>query len=194
MAGPGDRRIEPLSARTLRPSFSVMARAFADDPLLRWIQPVRLTDRLTFAGTYLASHGAVGCSDVLFDGALMTGAAYWDPPGYTPSVLRRLAAIPVLAAGVSTGLRRGAVFARAVAERRPTEPHWYLSSLGATTPGRGIGSALLEHGIERLTGPAYLESSNPRNVPLYRRFGFEPLAPILLPGGPELIPMFRPAG
>jgi hypothetical protein len=42
--------------------------------------------------------------------------------------------------------------------------------------------------------PAYLESSNPVNVPYYQRFGFEITGDITLPnGGPKLIPMWRAA-
>lgn len=187
------RRIDELTSRTVLPSLDVMARAFADDPVLRWVQPRRFGDRITFAGMYLSSHGAPGSGDVLYDDGVMVGAAYWDPPGYEPSTVRQIASLPVLAAGVTTGLRRGGRLVSAILERRPKEPHWYLSSLGAVTPGRGIGSALLGRGIARVTGPAYLESSNPRNVPLYQRFGFEPLQPIRIPGAPELIPMYRPA-
>ena len=40
--------------------------------------------------------------------------------------------------------------------------------------------------------PAYLESSNPDNVPYYERFGFEVTGELRLPdGGPSLIPMWR---
>ena len=42
--------------------------------------------------------------------------------------------------------------------------------------GKGIGSKLISHGIDRaetLNVPCYLESSNPRNVPFYERHGFK---------------------
>lgn len=186
-------RIEDVTRRTLWPSFGVLARAFADDPVIRWVQPRPWGDHLTFAGIFLASHGAPGTGHLLFDGGVPAAAAYWDPPGYGPGPARQVASLPLFAAAISTGIGRGATLVAALQERRPTEPHWYLSTLGAAVPGRGFGSELLRYGIDRVTGPAYLESSNPRNVPLYQRFGFEPLAPIRLPGGPELIPMFRPA-
>jgi ribosomal protein S18 acetylase RimI-like enzyme len=39
--------------------------------------------------------------------------------------------------------------------------------------------------------PAYLESSNPRNMSLYRRHGFEQVGELPLPDGPALYPMWR---
>ena len=76
-------------------------------------------------------------------------------------------------------------------------PHWYLNVI-ATLPshqGRGLGARALRPMVERFDAagePAYLESSNPRNMTLYRRHGFEELGdPIDLPDGPSLYPMWR---
>ena len=41
--------------------------------------------------------------------------------------------------------------------------------------------------------PAYLESTNPRNIPMYRRFGFEILGTIQVGSSPPMVPMLRPA-
>jgi len=41
---------------------------------------------------------------------------------------------------------------------------------------------------------AYLESSNPANVPLYRRHGFEVVREIRMQGVPPVVPMVRPPG
>jgi ribosomal protein S18 acetylase RimI-like enzyme len=41
--------------------------------------------------------------------------------------------------------------------------------------------------------PAYLESSNERNVPLYERLGFEVRERYVLPSGPPVWLMWRPA-
>jgi hypothetical protein len=39
--------------------------------------------------------------------------------------------------------------------------------------------------------PAYLESSNPRNISLYERHGFEIIGLIQAGGSPTLTPMLR---
>ncbi len=79
----------------------------------------------------------------------------------------------------------------------PTEPHWYLATLG-TAPEhqhRGLGSALLRAQLRRVDEagePAYLESSKERNVPLYSRFGFEVVDEFhSRAGGPTIWRMWR---
>ncbi len=188
-----DRTIENVTRATVRPACDVIARAFADDPVLRWVQPRRIrgADTLVFRGMYAAMHGAPGTAHILRDGGSAVGAAFWDPPGFEPPPVSQLLALPVLAAGVRLGSVRGVRLLAKLMEVRPTEPHWYLATLGATTPGRGIGSALLRHGLDRVDGPAYLESSNPRNVPLYQRFGFEVVREITVAGSPTLHAMYR---
>ncbi|HRD29223.1 MAG TPA: GNAT family N-acetyltransferase, partial [Caulobacter sp.] len=80
----------------------------------------------------------------------------------------------------------------------PKEPHWYLSMIGVdpSRQGQGLGAALLKAGLARCDAdglPAYLESSSPKNVPLYERHGFEVIG-LIKPGDhPGLIPMYRPA-
>jgi GNAT superfamily N-acetyltransferase len=78
------------------------------------------------------------------------------------------------------GGRRHERFWEWVASKIPPEPLWHLDSV-AVEPGwqgRGIGSALVEFGLEltRESDRAVnLESGTPRNVPLYERLGFHDL-------------------
>ncbi len=61
-------------------------------------------------------------------------------------------------------------------------------------PGPGLGTAVLQPVLERCDADgarAYLESSNPRNLTLYRRHGFVDAGEIPLPDGPSLIKMWR---
>jgi GNAT superfamily N-acetyltransferase len=76
-------------------------------------------------------------------------------------------------------------------------PHFFLSLL-ATVPehrGHGYGLRLLTENLRQIDEagmPSYLEASNPANVPLYMRHGFEVLDSFTVPeGGPEVFTMWR---
>ena len=81
----------------------------------------------------------------------------------------------------------------------PEEPHWYLPLIGVDPlhQGRGYGSALMKHALQRCDQEnklAYLESSNPRNLSLYIRHGFEIIGTIRVADSPPMIPMLRKPG
>ena len=81
----------------------------------------------------------------------------------------------------------------------PDEPHWYLPLIGVdpAQQGKGYGSALLKYALRRCDedgSPADSESSNPKNIPLYRRHGFEVLGTIQVGSSPPITPMLRRAG
>lgn len=83
-------------------------------------------------------------------------------------------------------------------ESHPEEPHWYLNFIGVDThrQGQGLGSAVLKASLAPIDDEgavAYLESSNPANVPLYERFGFEVTGEIQVKDSPVVYPMVRPA-
>jgi ribosomal protein S18 acetylase RimI-like enzyme len=74
--------------------------------------------------------------------------------------------------------------------------HHYLDFIGVhpDKQGQGYASSLLCHtlmALDTLGEPAYLESSNPRNNPLYHRHGFQIIDEIHLPNGPILWCMWR---
>ncbi len=78
----------------------------------------------------------------------------------------------------------------------PNEPHWYLPLLGVDPlhHGKGLSSALMQHAI--VTSDldnkfAYVESSNPKNIPFYERHGFELLGTIQVNTSPSIFPMLR---
>ena len=81
-------------------------------------------------------------------------------------------------------------------EHHPQEPHFYLS-LWATHrehAGRGLGSALIRDNLARIDAqrmPAYLESTNPANLPRYEALGFKPKAEFGPAGGPIITTMWR---
>jgi GNAT superfamily N-acetyltransferase len=126
------------------------------------------------------------------------GAALWDPPGeWQTTRTEELRAMPGLFLAFGRSLQRGLAVEELMKKAHPEEPHWYLAIIGSDPDvrGKGFGQVLMKSRLDRCDAehaPAYLESSNPDNVPYYQRFGFEVTGEITLPnGGPKLIPMWR---
>jgi len=170
--------------------------AFGADPCARYVFPTADTFVAGFTPFATALGGAAFAQGTAFLAGDRAAAALWLPPG----VANDGEAIgAVLAAFVSD--ERQAVLGEVVEEmdrHHPKEPHWYLAMLGVdpARQGQGLGSALLKETLKRCDAEgavAYLESSNPRNVPLYERHGFEVMG-LIQPGDfPPLYPMLRPA-
>ena len=106
-------------------------------------------------------------------------AAIWQPVGKwkvpAGDLARGLPAM-VRAFRLRTPAMMGAL--TAIEKSHPKEPHYYLEVLGTRKDrqSKGIGSAVINAVLERCDEegvPAYLESSNPRNIPFYARHGFE---------------------
>lgn len=170
--------------------------SFGADPCARYAWPN--------AQDYMAGWRslAIGMGGRAIDhgGAFVTadgmGGAFWLPPGVESDVEALAGLIersvpdekkPVLAQVVGQ-----------MAQFHPQEPHWYLAVVGVdpSRQGQGLGSILIKEGLRKCDEqrlPAYLESSNPRNIPLYERHGFEVMGVIKPDDFPGLYPMFRAA-
>jgi GNAT superfamily N-acetyltransferase len=87
---------------------------------------------------------------------------------------------------------------RAMAERHPSEPHYYYRWIGVRPRFRrqGLGSALMHPTLDHCDKeglPAYLEASSELSAALYQRLGFVQQGVLQLPdGGPMVWPMWRP--
>lgn len=168
--------------------------AFANDPMARWASPdpaVYLDRRDEFFGAMGGAAFEHGTAFVADDGA---GVALWLPPGVEGNG-ERMGAIMDEQTPAHRKAEMDALFAQMEAHHLH-EPHWYLPLIAAdpARQGQGIGTALMAAAIERIDAdgrPAYLESSNPRNVPLYERFGFETIGEIQTETSPVLTPMVR---
>ena len=185
--------VRGATAHDQRAISMVLATAFAADPVVRWLLPKAGRDAQMFRALTAHLHAAPGCADIALDNGAPVGAALWDPPGHRVSLRRGLAGLSRLFFAMGSGFRRGVALERAFTRARPAGQFWYLAQIGASTPGRGVGSALLERRLSSIEGPAYLESSNLRNVPLYQRFGFDVIEEISLPEDvPTLWTVLRP--
>ena len=139
-------------------------------------------------------HGGV---EVACDGARIAGVAVWFPPGIWSGT--EVGALPGYLRAFGRRLNVCSRFTSVAVRTHPRErPHWYLAAIGVdpSRKGRGVGAALLRSRLERCdkeSVAAYLESSNPENVPLYEHFGFQVTGELGLPkGAPAVSTMWRP--
>lgn len=172
--------------------------AFAADPVLAWCfpDPVR-RPVLSPAFFRIAVEDALPGGEVFALGAGPAAGAVWLPPAEAPDEAAEAALLARFAeAAQEYGERMGVIF-ELMADVHPHDPHAYLFLLGARPEhqGRGCGSALLRHVTARLDRdgvPAYLEATTEGNRRLYLRHGFRDRgAPIQLPEGPAMYPMWR---
>ncbi len=177
---------EPLRASAANCSRvgDTLAAAFADDPVTCWMgrhDDKRDAGRRRMFGFLVANLGLPG--NELWTTPDFSAAALWVPPeraDLKQSLWQELKMIPPMIefAGFG-GLSRLNDFRKATERHHPkTPPHYYLMTIGVDPQfqGQGLGSALLEANLRHIDTkglPAYLESSSPKNVPLYRRHGFE---------------------
>lgn len=159
-----------------------LSAAFANDPMFDWF--MRDDGRREAARLRLFKR-LVGMAHV--DGEVLRpavggAASLWLPSESLgpSSLLEELRVIPtVLAATGLARLSRMSAMRAAMDRHHPMErPHVYLWFIGVRpeAQGLGVGGRLLTAGLQRVDAlglPAYLESSSPANVPLYRRHGFE---------------------
>ena len=175
-------------------AIQTLVLAFAADPMARWTWPNAQQYLAAMPRLARAFGGRAFERGSAYTTAGYAGAALWLPPGVEPDddglndVMQNTVSESQLADGA-------AIFEQ-MAKYHPREPHWYLPLIGVDPAhqGKGYGDALMSYALDRCDRervPAYLESTNPRNVSLYRRHGFEPVGTIQAGSSPTLVPMMR---
>jgi ribosomal protein S18 acetylase RimI-like enzyme len=177
-------------------AIATLTTAFANDAVTRWVLRdahlyVTYWPKLirAFAGEAFAN----GTADATDDHG---GVALWLPPGVSSDdEMMGALAVEAIPEGQQEEIF---TFMMQMAEFHPKDPHWYLPLIGVDPmmQGRGHGSALLVHALERCDRdhvPAYLEASSPRNKALYERHGFEVTGVIQAGSSPPMWPMLRAA-
>lgn len=173
-----------------------MTLGFSRDPVARWMWPDPHTYLTHFPGFSSAFGGSCFEQGTIFETECHGAAAMWLPPGEQSDGDR---IEQILSASVEEERMEeiGAFFGQ-IEEVHPHEEHWYLPMIAAdpSQTGRGLGAALMKHALEIVDEaglPAYLESSNPRNISLYERHGFEVMGEIQAGSSPVMTPMYRAA-
>jgi ribosomal protein S18 acetylase RimI-like enzyme len=167
---------------------------FVADPMTRWVWPQAHQYLAAMPRFVRAFGGAAFAQDGAFCSDDYAGAALWLRPGVHPDE-ERLGELMETTASPAAQEAGSAIFEQ-MAKFHPKEPHWYLPLIGVDPAhqGKGHGDALMRYALERFDRErllAYLESTNPRNISLYRRHGFEELGTIQAGSSPTLVPMLR---
>ena len=172
----------------------VITLGFCTDPMARWTlpDPRRYLEIMPALIRAFGERAFASGSAYYVDGC--AGAALWLPPGVAPDT-ERLVGLIESNAPAHVVPDAMSVFEE-MGRYHLSEPHWYLPLIAVDPAhqGKGFGAALMAYALARCDRdrmPAYLESSNPRNISLYRRHGFEILGTIQVGGSPTVTPMLR---
>jgi ribosomal protein S18 acetylase RimI-like enzyme len=169
--------ITRASPDRLAPLASVFGRSFVEEPMLRWSLGHHGDVAERFIRYFAYSIKDLIPLGMVWEAGAADGVALWFPPD-NAQVWQEMQTHDALVEGLTLdGGRRYSVFWKWVESRIPDEPLWHLDAIAVEPEarGRGIGSALIEHGLAlaRTDGlAAVLETGNPRNLPYYEAFGF----------------------
>jgi ribosomal protein S18 acetylase RimI-like enzyme len=190
-------RLSQVPPRGRAKAVSIVVSAFADDPVERWLWPA--DDEYTahfpaFVGAFAGSAFERQTAWMLDD---FSAVALWLAPGAEPDGESIVAVLSETVAAV----RHEDTFAvlQQMEDNHPTAPHWYLPWLAVEHQlhGKGLGSTLLTQCLSHIDAsglPAYLETPNPRTIPLYERHGFKVTAVAQAGDCPPITQMLRAAG
>lgn len=173
---------------------AVYTRAFYDDPLVRYVLPEehgrfeRLKAIFERYLLYGVRHGEVHTPT----GPVEAGAMWLGPDNWhvNDDLMAEAGFDDDLAAilGDDPARRFDDYFAWMNGQHEKLAPprHLYLAVLAVDShrQGQGVGSALIRHVTTRADEeglPCYLETQQPKNVPLYLRHGFEVVQDVVEP-------------
>lgn len=189
--------VRKVNAAEKEAAIATITVAFISDPIARWAFPDPRKYLDWFPAFVNAFAGGACDAGTAFGTDGLSGVAMWLTPGTDSD---NAAMVDVIERSTS-GLRREELYEliEQMAVFHPKEPHWYLPMIGVDTSmqNRGLGESIMRYSLSQSDGaglPAYLESSNPRNISLYERLGFERVGKIQAGSSPEMIPMIRKPG
>ncbi|MEJ5927256.1 GNAT family N-acetyltransferase [Corynebacterium sp. H128] len=194
--------IRPATAADVPDVAALMAASFsADDAITRYfkglpgIGTAQHESALAklFAQQLSIEYLPLGRVDLAYENSELLGAGCWYPPDAPSPTVRDYFRM--------FGRHAPLIMARECYADMftPRQPHWYLYTLAVApaAQGRGVGSALLSHGLARADDadmPCYLEATTPDSQRLYERWGFVAQREIPTPGAqPNEVGMCRNA-
>lgn len=175
---------------------NILADGFRLDPVMQWVFAEGIDAVLKPFFHFMVSEALISLGATYISDSC---CAVWTPPGKDPWARadvgdRFLAAMDAVL--TREQLDRMLTLNLLVDQIHPRERHWYLGMIATRTAaqGAGAGTRMMVHTLARVDAhglPAYLESTNPANIPFYERHGFESIGEVRLPNGPGLTQMRR---
>jgi ribosomal protein S18 acetylase RimI-like enzyme len=177
---------------------AVLAAAFADDPVWRWLLPDARTRRRRLFRFFVIElraaafpHGDVHTTDDHAGAVLAIRPGEWRLPAgamlrWGPAYTRAFGLRLPVATAMLTLLEH----------HHPREPHVYIAYAGVAPDrqGQGLGTRLMRPALDAADAaglPAYLEASSPASARLYERLGFTGTEEVRLGPSPPLRLMRR---
>jgi GNAT superfamily N-acetyltransferase len=175
-------------------AIATLTLAFSSDPANRWCWPATGDFLAAFPAFARALGGRAFETESGFEVGDGAGVALWLPPGVEPDEAEL---VDIVQRTVDAS-RQSQLFEmiQQMGQHHPQGPHWYLPFVGVEPQhqSRGLGATVLWPILQRCDRellPAYLESTNPRNIVFYERLGFRQVGIIRSGTSPEIVPMVR---
>ena len=168
--------------------------AFSSDPFQRFLMPDPSIYLKNSAIWFNNAASQSISTQTLFGLEDNSGIAIWFPPNYSV----QFEALEETYKDIPKQSREDIYRYFNEFENSKPKDVWYLEYLGVdpNNHSQGIGTQLLKKSlneIDALHDAAYLESSNPRNMSLYERHGFEVVSKFQFGYGPPIHTMYRKA-
>jgi GNAT superfamily N-acetyltransferase len=184
-------KIAALARKDIQDSGGILGRAFQDDPAILMMLAESGAEERTEGSAILFMNQLLTCSRngspmIVRDAMGILAAFSLYPPGtypIPPTEQVKMILLTVLKARLFRrqtwlALGRGIKLLDEMQKKHPKDPHYYLEVLGVDPghQGKGIGSMILGSINEKADKDGvgfYLETAQPRNLPLYKRFGYQ---------------------
>jgi len=173
---------------------AVLGRAFTEYDLFRYYFHDK-TERRAIADTFASILLSVSLKygEVYAYSEKLEGVAAWLPPGkatFGGWQIIRSVPLSILFRFGRQGASRMWAYGRYVDNlhrKLVPYPHWFLQIIGVDPAyhGQGFSSRLVRPVLQRIDRermPCFLDTSNEKNVTIYRRFGFELVSEDKIPG------------
>ena len=173
---------------------NILLLAFSGDPFQRYLMP---DPAIYLQNSTIWFNNAVSQSisiQALLGTEDHSGVAVWIPPEHAVE----FEALEETYKDFSSSIQKDIFQYFGEFEKNKPKDAWYLEYLGVDPRSHslGLGSLILKNSLSKIDDlhqSAYLESSNPRNMSLYERHGFDTVNKFQFGDGPPIHTMFREA-